>query len=81
SYIYTYKNAIEEGIISAPVFAKAKKEDLVSVVRDYLNKNSDTLCIVKCDNFKNICEYYNFFKDEFKTLAIHRQFETSPLDE
>lgn len=22
-----------------------------------------------------------FFKDEFKTLAIHRQFETSPLDE
>ncbi|KHT29581.1 DEAD/DEAH box helicase [Pectobacterium carotovorum] len=81
SYIYTYKNAIEEGIISAPVFSKAKKEELVNVVRDYLNKNSDTLCIVKCDDFKNICEYYNLFKDEFKTLAIHRQFETSPLDE
>nr|CDS58911.1 hypothetical protein SYMBAF_90152 [Serratia symbiotica] len=45
THIYTYKNAIEEGIISAPIFEKAKKkEELVNVVRGYLNKNSDSLC-------------------------------------
>lgn len=80
SYIFTYENAVEEKVISAPLFGKVKKEELVSTLKEHFEKNDDIVCIVKCDHFKDICEYYNILKDDFKTLAIHQQFETSPLD-
>lgn len=81
SYIYTYKHAIEENIIAAPSFEKIDKNSLILKIKEFFSKYPDTLCIIKCDDFKDICEHYQLVKSEFKTLAIHRQFESKPLDE
>lgn len=80
SYIYTYKKAINDNVISPPTFQKKDKSSIIYLIRNFLGKNKDVKCIIKCDDFKSICEHYEFLKDEFKTLAIHRQFEDNPLD-
>lgn len=80
SYIYTYKKAINEKVISPPTFQKTDKNSIINLIRNFLDKHKDVKCIIKCDDFKSICEHYEYLKGEFKTLAIHRQFENKPLD-
>jgi superfamily II DNA or RNA helicase len=80
SYIYTYKKAIDERVISPPIFGKIDKTSIINSIRKFFEKHNNVKCIIKCDDFKSICEHYDVLKDEFKTLAIHRQFENKPLD-
>lgn len=80
SYIYTYKKAINDSVISPPTFQKIDKSSIINSIRNFIGKNKDVKCIIKCDDFKSICEHYEYLKGEFKTLAIHRQFENKPLD-
>lgn len=80
SYIYTYKKAIDERVISPPTFQKTDKSLIINSINEFFKKNKNVKCIIKCDDFESICDHYNYLKDEFKTLAIHRQFENKPLD-
>ncbi len=81
AFIYTYKKAINDKVIVKPTFEEITSEQLIGKVLDFRVKYPDAVCIVKCRNFDDICKYYSFFKDTFKTLAIHERFKEEPLDD
>ncbi|UWM65751.1 DEAD/DEAH box helicase [Enterobacter sp. CP102] len=81
AFIYTYKKAINDKVIVKPTFEEITSEQLTHKILNFREKNPDAVCIVKCRNFDDICRYYSFLKDTFKTLAIHDRFKDEPLDD
>ncbi|ELY4782409.1 restriction endonuclease subunit R, partial [Cronobacter sakazakii] len=81
AFIYTYKKAVNDKVIVKPTFEEIRPEQLTHKILDFREKYPDIVCIVKCRNFDDICKYYTFLKDTFKTLAIHDRFKDEPLDD
>lgn len=80
SYIYTYKDAINEQVIVAPIFENMKKEELFEKI-DFIRKTQpDSKCIIKCKEFSDIEVYFDMFSSHYKTIAIHQQYEKKNLE-
>ncbi|MCJ0929369.1 DEAD/DEAH box helicase family protein [Acinetobacter lwoffii] len=80
SYIYTYKKATEDNVIVQPCFDIINMNQLTQKIRELKEEQPDSICIVKCKNFSDIQDYFNEFTSTFRTVAIHDQYETNPLD-
>ncbi|EOQ69757.1 DEAD/DEAH box helicase [Acinetobacter pittii] len=93
SYIYTYKQAIDNQVIVSPKF------ETISISQSNENINEDTdfsqiynklntikelqpdaVCIIKCKEFSDIEKYFLKFNQSFKTVAIHEQFKDKDID-
>lgn len=74
SYIYSFKQSLEDGILSDPTFSTLDESILVSKVQKLLVEQPESKCIVKCDKFENIEYFLKLFSKSFKTLAIHEQY-------
>lgn len=74
SYIYTFQQALEDGVLRDPDFSTIDSTDLATSIRSFLNNNPGTKCIIKCSKFSDIENYYNQLNDDFNLLAIHEQF-------
>ncbi|MDH1377843.1 DEAD/DEAH box helicase family protein, partial [Acinetobacter junii] len=74
SYIHTFKQSIEDGILSDPTFSTINESILVARVQELLAEQPKTKCIVKCDKFENIEYFFELFSKSFRTLAIHEQY-------
>lgn len=75
SYIYTFDQALEDKILKEPSFISREKDDLGKYIRDFLDSNPGTKCIIKCNKFEDIESYYSNFNDKFELLAVHEQFK------
>lgn len=75
SYIYTFNKALEDKILKEPSFISIDCIDLDKYIREFLDNNPRTKCIIKCNKFDDIEKYYSRFNDRFEVLAIHEQFK------
>ncbi|MBN7124116.1 restriction endonuclease subunit R [Erwinia billingiae] len=80
SYIYTYKDAIQDEVIVKPNFLKYDLNILKNVIKEYKQSHPGAVCIIKCKNFEEIKKYYSQLKSEFKVLAIHDGFKHAEVD-
>lgn len=74
SYIYSFKQSLEDGILSDPTFSTLDESNLVLTVQKLLAEQPESKCIVKCDKFEYIEHFLKLFSKSFKTLAIHEQY-------
>ncbi|MFC3680160.1 DEAD/DEAH box helicase [Bacterioplanoides pacificum] len=74
SYIYTFENALINGILKEPDFQVIEGNKLVSNIRRFLDDNADAKCIVKCNKFSDVENYYSILNANFNLLAIHEQY-------
>lgn len=74
AYIYTFSEALEDNVLMAPSFQTIEKKTLKLEVAEFLRRNSDTKCLVKCSCIEDIEEYFKLLSKEFDVLAIHEQF-------
>lgn len=75
SYIYTFAEAAEDGVLSAPSIESVVKEKIDVVVSDFLEKNSELKCIVKCKNFEEVQYYFKLFSKVAPTIAVHDAYK------
>ncbi len=80
SYVYTYKNALEERIIVSPTFETIEDSILIDKINRLKEIHPDAVCIVKCKNFIDIKKYLALLSAKFRTLAMHVQFEDNAVD-
>lgn len=80
SYIYTFEKALEDGVLKSPGFESIQAEDLNTSIRQFLDDNPGTKCIIKCNKFSDVEQYYTQLNDEFNLLAIHEQFTGDPRE-
>jgi superfamily II DNA or RNA helicase len=80
SYIYTFEKALEDGVLKEPEFESIQAVDLSASIRQFLVDNPGTKCILKCNKFSDIEQYYAQLNDEFNILAIHEQFTGDPRE-
>jgi superfamily II DNA or RNA helicase len=80
SYIYTFEKALEDLVLREPVFETTSRPNLNTSIRQFLDDNPGTKCIIKCNEFSDIEQYYAVLNDDFDTLAIHEQFVGDPRD-
>lgn len=78
SYIYTFEKALEDGVLKEPEFVSIQVDDLSLSIRQFLNENPGTKCIIKCNKFSDIECFYARLNDDFNLLAIHEQFTGDP---
>ncbi|MDI1223860.1 MULTISPECIES: DEAD/DEAH box helicase [Acinetobacter] len=76
SFIYSYKNAVKHGVIVKPKFETVTIGKLFDKINNIKKNQPNSVCIVKCNKFSDIERYFSFFKDTFKTAAIHDQYKT-----
>lgn len=74
SYVYTYKHALEDNVLCEPVWESMAYERLLPRVKELLEQQPNTKCIVKCENVEAIELYAELFSPEFSVLAVHQQF-------
>lgn len=74
SYIYTFEKALEDGVLKEPDFETIETDNLSTSIRQFLDDNPDTKCIIKCNKFSDINYYYDALNEAFNVLAIHEQF-------
>lgn len=75
SYIYTFENALADNVLCDPPFELAEQHSLSASIRQFLDENPGTKCIIKCDKFSDLLRYYTLLNDDFNLLAIHEQFK------
>lgn len=80
SCVYTYKRALEDRVLCQPVWESVRPEGLLQRVRDLLQQQPNTKCIVKCENSDAIELYAEMFSAEFYVLALHQNFSGDPRD-
>lgn len=80
SYIYTFSKALESGVLREPYFQTVSSEDLKTSIRQFIEDNPSTKCIIKCNKFSDIEHYYEELNDDFNLLAIHEQFAGNPKE-
>lgn len=74
SYIYTFEKALEDRVLKEPTFESTNEGMLITRIRQFLDNNEGTKCIIKCNQFSDIEHYYQLLNSELKVLAIHEQF-------
>lgn len=81
SYVYTFAEAVRQGVLEAPGFEVHRAADVVQRVNDILSEYPGAKCIVKCKSFEEIEHNFRLFSPAFKTLAIHDRFTGRTTDE
>lgn len=94
SYIYTYKQAVKDKVIVAPIFetitlSKALEnmelDTDFSIIYEKINKikesQPDAVCIIKCKEFHDIEIFFSKFKELYRTAAIHDQFKDKEIED
>lgn len=74
SYVYTFERALTDRVLKEPTFELIDRDGLIGNIREFLDENAGTMCIIKCDKFEDINYYYELLNDELEILAIHEQF-------
>lgn len=81
AYVFTFKNAVSDGIIYAPTYEQVREvEATLQKVANFLNSNADLKCIVKCKNLEEIEKYHNIFSPHFSTASVHEKFDNLEAD-
>ncbi|WP_318520423.1 DEAD/DEAH box helicase [Photobacterium leiognathi] len=80
SFIYTFEKALEDDVLKEPIFETIVKDNLKIKIREFLDTNPNTKCIVKCNKFSDVEVYYEQLNDEFNVLAIHEKYSGDPRD-
>ncbi len=80
SYIYTFERALADGVLKEPSFETINLEELNGQIRQFLDTNDGSKCIIKCEKFEEINRYYNLLNDDFSVLAVHEQFSKDERD-
>lgn len=73
-FIYTFKEALEDEILSPPVFENISKEKLIKRIKQLLNDQPNTKCIIKCNTGNDVEEYRQMMSEHFKTAAFHDRY-------
>jgi len=74
-FIYTFKEALQEEILSPPIFESIEKAQLVNRVKILLNNQKNTKCIVKCNTGDDVEKYRKLFSEDFITAAYHDRYK------
>ncbi len=75
-YVFTFKDAIDDGVIMAPRYEQIESElELTAKIQDYLNANDDLKCIVKCKNLVEIQKYHDLLSRLFTTVSVHERLD------
>ncbi|WP_221944970.1 DEAD/DEAH box helicase [Photobacterium carnosum] len=74
SYIYTFEKALNDGVLKLPMFEIIQPDNIGLSIRQFLDNNDNTKCIIKCNKFSDVEYYYNLLNDDFHLLAIHEQY-------
>lgn len=80
SYIYSYKQAIDDKVIVAPNFETIDESNIVEKINYVRTIYPNAVCIIKCENFVDIQKYFNDLKYTFSTIAIHDQFKNDDIE-
>lgn len=71
-YVYTFKEAADEGVISSPIYEQfASETALLERVGERLAVDETLKCIVKCKNLDEIRRYHEIFSSSFTTVSVH----------
>lgn len=79
-YIYTFDQALQDGVLVGPEFSVTDKDKVVELVRRFLTEHPELKCIVKCKTFESVEEYFGLFSGEFGVLGIHERFVNYDCD-
>jgi superfamily II DNA or RNA helicase len=74
-FIYTFKEALEEEILSPPIFESIEEKLLIDRVKALLAKQENTKCIVKCNTGEDVEKYRKLFSEHFITAAYHDRYK------
>lgn len=94
SYIYSYKQAVQDEVIVPPRFEtivlseSLENSEVISdfsTIYEKINTikelQPDTVCIIKCKEFHDIELFFAKFKELYKTAAIHDQFKDKEIED
>lgn len=71
-YVYTFKEAVDQGVISAPIYEQVKNEkDLLDRIRERMGVDARLKCIVKCKDLEEIRRYHALLSPQFVTVSVH----------
>ena len=76
-YIYTFKSAVKNHDIIEPNFEIINKDVLIKRIREIKISQPKSICIVKCKEFSDVQQYFEWLKTEFNTVAIHDSYAKS----
>ncbi|XBY61411.1 DEAD/DEAH box helicase family protein [Pseudomonas solani] len=75
-YVFTFKEAIEDGVIMTPQYDQIDGEtELVARALDYLDTHKDVKCIIKCKSLEEIQKYHDLLSQSFTTASVHERLE------
>lgn len=74
SYVYTFAQALDDGVVSDPHFDVISETDVLSSVLEFLDAHPTAKCIVKCKSFEKVDEFYNMFNQHTRVLAVHERY-------
>lgn len=75
-YVFTFKEAIEDGVIMEPQYEQIDGEaELLASILAYLGANEDVKCIVKCKSLEEIQKYHHLLSQSFTTASVHERLE------
>lgn len=75
-YVFTFKEAIEDGVIMEPQYKQIEGEaELLADIIDYLDLNKNVKCIVKCKSLEEIQKYHELLSQSFITASVHERLE------
>ncbi|WP_429100455.1 DEAD/DEAH box helicase [Aeromonas veronii] len=80
SFIYSFERALSDGILCEPTFKTIEYDELINHIQYFFDLNPGTKCIIKCNKFSDIIDYYNLLNSHFKILAIHEQYANDKRD-
>lgn len=75
-YVYTFTQAVADGVISAPTYEQVKDVDkLIELVSNFLHADERLKCIIKCKSLEEIEQFHNLISTHFITASIHDRLE------
>ena len=77
SYIFTFRNALDDGVLRDPAFSTVNEKELPDIIYKRISEQPCTICIVKCNTGSEVKKYYDMLSQKFKTLAIHDSFKNT----
>jgi superfamily II DNA or RNA helicase len=80
SYVYTFAEALEDGVVRDPRFDLTEEVDLLATVLAFLAQYPTSKCILKCKTFEKVEEYFQLFNSQTQVLAVHERYTNDPRD-
>lgn len=80
SYIYSYKEAIADGVIVSPSFETVDTNKIFEIIDNLKESQPESVCLIKCKEFSDIENYFSIFKNNYKTVAIHEQYKDKNIE-